>query len=305
MRYSSSITMVLAAMSVGNAMAGPAHAHAHRQAHQKKDVDWSTLDWDNMGINWSSAYEAGQATKTAKTTATAAAPTATSTSNSVVEAVESAVSTADDVEDLWEGLVGHSNSRTTFGASTGSSGSAGDNYYGNCGLPYGSNVIKVASREGYSYTNEFINTCGKKITVNIWNKVGSDLQALSGSARAPKDTTLTFVLSPGAKQIVAFAENSQVAWAQAVNSFAESGAFATSWGESNFCSTGSGYDMSAIMNPNGNNYNMTISSVEANCISDMTQNYWLTATEPIGNSDGSCYIAQSTATLTTLMGGTV
>lgn len=63
--------------------------------------------------------------------------------------------------------------------------------------------------------------------------------------------------------------------------------------------------MSAIMNPNGNNYNMTISSVEATCVSDMTQNYWLTATDPVGSSDGSCFISQSTATLTTLMGGTV
>jgi hypothetical protein len=283
-------------------------------------VDWKTLDWNNMGIDWASAYAEGQKTKSTSTTVAAATTTAVAavhavaaTTTSVAAATTTKTSAAavvssviDDVKGLWEGLVGCSNSRTAFGASTESSGSTGDNYYGNVGSPYGSNIIKVSSATGYAFTNTFHNTQSSAITVNIWQKVGPDMQVLSGSALAPKNTTLTFVLAAGAKQTVAFQANTQVAWAQACDSFTSSGAYATTWGEANFVSTGSGYDVSAIMNPNNNNYAMTITSVEAEaCTSSRTENFWLTATEPIGTSDGSCYIAQSTATLTTVMGGTV
>lgn len=312
MRYSTA--MILAAMSIGEAVAGPTHAHLHRKVHEKKDVEWSNLDWDAMGINWSSAYEAGKTSKTAAAAPVATtsaqkapapatvtpAPAKTTASSSVADDVKSVVN------ELFDGVIGVSNSRTTFGQSTASSGQAGDFYTGNTGSPYGSNIIKVDSTSGYDFTAKFINTQSSSITVNCWNKVGSDGQPLSGSALAPKDTSLTFSLGPGASQIVAFQDNSQVGCAQACSSIAESGAFATSWFEGNLASGGSGYDLSAIMNAGGNNYDMSITSVEApDCTSDMTQNYWLTATEPIGNSDGSCYIAQSTATLTVKMGGTV
>lgn len=273
-----------------------------------------------MGINWSSAYEAGLASKTAAAApvattaatvatsaaaAVAASPAKTSTASSVADDVTTAVENG--VAELFAGLVGVANSLESFGGSCGCvSGSPGDFYIGEVGAPYGSNIIKVASTSGYDFTNTFINTQSVPITVNIWNKVGNDMQPLSGSALAPKTTTLTFALAPGKSQVVAFMPNSQVGWAEAISQTAESGAYATSWGEANFCSSGSGYDLSAIMNPSGNNYNMSISSVEAPaCTSDMTQNYWLTATEPIGNSDGSCYVAQSTAHLTTIMAGNV
>lgn len=261
-----------------------------------------------MGIDWASAYAAGHGSKTA-----AAAPAATPSpapaaapAASPKEQVASSNSLVSKVESLFAGVVGASNKLSTFGQATVPQGVAGDFYIGNIGNPYGSNVIKVASTHGYQFTNTFINTQSKAITVNIWNKVGSDKLSLSGSSLAPKDTTLTISLAPGASQVVAFQENTQVGWAEATSSIAQSGAFATTWGEANFASSGSGYDVSAIMNPNGNNYNMAISSVEASgCTSDMTQNYWLTASQPIGNSDGSCFIAQSSATLTTKMGGTV
>jgi hypothetical protein len=265
-----------------------------------------------MGINWSSAYEAGQASKTAAaaapvaTTPAAAVPaTTTKASSNVMGDVTSTVESGSEA--LFDGVVGVANSLTSFGGDCGCvSGSAGDFYMGQVGLPYGSNMIKVDSTSGHDFTNTYTNSQSETITINIWNKVGHDMQPLSGSALAPKSTTLTFTLAPGKSQIVAFMPDSQVGWAQACSATAESGAFATTWGETNFCSTGSGYDMSAIMNPNGNNYNMSISSVEAPaCTSDTTQNYWLTPTQPMGNSDGSCYIAQSTAHLTTIMGGTM
>lgn len=265
-----------------------------------------------MGINWSSAYEAGQASKTAAAAApvattatpTAAAPATTTTASSLVNDVTTAIESG--VESLFDEVVGASNSRTSFGSASGSTGSAGDSYVGNYGVPYGSNIIKVGSTSGYDFTATFINTQSSSITVNCWNKVGSDLQPLSGSALAPKDTSLTFALPAGSSQIVAFMENSQVGCAQACSETTESGAFAITWLEANFLAAGSGYDVSAIMNAGGNNYDMSITSTEApDCISDMTQNMWLTATDPVGSSDGSCFIAQSTATLTVKLGGTV
>jgi hypothetical protein len=278
-----------------------------------------------MGIDWSSAWAKGQASKTAAAAAAAESTTApassaasvTSVTHGVVAAASSVVSSAtaaasssesvvDVIDGLVGGLIGCSNTRKVFGAIVSATGALGDNYRGNYGNPYGSNVIKVSVKSSYSYTAEFHNTQSKTITINIWNKVGPDGQDLSGSALAPKNTTLTFTLGPGDSQIVAFDENSQVAWAEACSETAASGAYATTWGEANFVKTGSGYDVSAIMNPNDNDYNMSISSAEApDCTSDRTQNFWLTDTQPIGNSDGSCFIAQSTATLKVVMGGKV
>jgi len=170
-------------------------------------------------------------------------------------------------------------------------------------------VIKVSSPSGYQFTNTFVNKQSVSITVNIWQKVGPDGQPLSGSALAPTDTTLTFVLAPGASQTVAFQDNTQVAYAQAVSSFTGSGAYATTWGENNWSSAaGCGYDVSAIMNPAGDNFDMTISSKEVPDISaaNPATNMWMTATEPIGGSDGSVWIPPTigSCTLTTIMAGT-
>ncbi|ESZ98135.1 hypothetical protein SBOR_1514 [Sclerotinia borealis F-4128] len=342
MRYSTT-AIVLAAMSIGEAVASP--THSHRARHEKKAavVDFEALDWADMGINWSSAYAAGKASKAAPTATTeattvatvaavptvaadadyaelagnkiaaayttssvAASATATSSSSKTSSAKSSATSSSllDALEELFDDLVGASNTRTSFGTIVAAAGGTTDAYLGNYGSPYGSNVIKVDSSASYSFTATFVNTQSKAITVNIWNKVGPDMQPLSGSALAPKNTTLTLPLAAGASQTIAFDEDSQIAWAQACSSTAFSGAYDTTWGEAQFLKSGSGYDMSAIMNSAGNNYNMTISSEEASgCTSDPTQNYWLTDTQPIGTSDGSCFISQDTATLTVLMAG--
>ncbi|RDW87569.1 hypothetical protein BP5796_03263 [Coleophoma crateriformis] len=324
MRYSIASAALLSAITIGEVMAGPTNL-AHRHLHSKKDVidvvvkreDWVTAVIDGQTVSWinnyfgpSSSTAAAATTSAAAHVAAAAATTTTSASaakTTSTSALASAVAGIDStVAALWNDLVGISNDLTALGASSVTSGSAGDNYYGNCGSPYGSNMIKVSSRGTYTYTINYINTSDEDMTVVIWNKIGPDGQVLSGSALAPKEAALTFALTPGSSQMVAFAEDSQVAWAQACDTFAASGAFGTTWGEGNFVSTGCGYDVSAIMNAAGNTYNMTITSVEApSCTSSMTENMWLTATDPVGTSDGSCYIAQSTAELTVQMGGTV
>jgi hypothetical protein len=280
-------------------------------------VDYSTIDYSKLDVDWAAAYAAGQASKTAAApvVATPAATVAgavfaakvSSKVSSAAAAATSAVKSSGSSSGLLNGLEGCSNSRTTFGGLSTKAYAVGDHAINNVGVPYGANIIKVDSVDGYDFTNTFINTQSVPITVNVWNKVGEDGQDLSGSTDAPKKTTLTFVLAPGASQIIAIQENSNIGWAQATNKLrTDSGGFDTSFGEATFLAKGSGYNLSAIPNTAGNTYNMAISSVEApGCTSDMTQNYWLTATQPIGTSDGSCYIAQSTAHLTTKMGGNV
>jgi len=321
MRYSTVSGLMVAAF-IGDAVAGPVHALMHRHTHQKKDVDYASLDWSNMGVDWTSAWEAGQHSKTVAPVAAptpapvkpvappaptyaAPAPAAPKAPSSSPADSVSDNSIVDDVKQLWKGLIGASNSRKTFGAVVPPSGSLGDHYRGNYGAPYGSNIIKVSSTSGHDFTNTFINTGSEIMTINIWNKIGSDLQDLSGSALAPHDTALTFVLRPGKSQIVAIGENSQIGWAQACGEVGPSGAFQTAWGEANFVPSGSGYDVSFIQNGGKNNYDMSISSQEVPCKSSMTENYWLTDTQPIGESDGSCYVPMSTMHLTTKMGGSV
>jgi hypothetical protein len=278
-------------------------------------VDWDSLDWQAMGIDWSSAWAAGQKTATSApapvatpATTAAAQPAATTPAAAPAPATTHASAPAggvfQEVASLFEGLVGVANGRTSFGGVTAPSGSLGDNYIGNVGNPYGSNVILVDDASSYQYTNTFTNTQLKTITVNVWQKVGPDMRPLSGSALAPTKTTLTFTLLPGQSKTVAFDENTQVGWAEATSATTAAGSFDTTWGEANFVSTGCGYDVSAIMNSNDNNYDMTITSLEAPaCVSSRTENMWLTATNPVGTSDGSCFIFQGKATLSTVMGG--
>jgi len=179
---------------------------------------------------------------------------------------------------------------------------------GNQGSPQGHNMMKVDSVGSYQFTNEYINTSPSAITVVCWNKAYNNDPNL-GSCVAPETPTLTFALAPGGKQIVAFQEGTIIAWAQATSAKTPSGAFATTWGEAKFWSSGSGFDMSAILNPNGNNYNMTI--VGNGCTSgpDASTPHWEAANGnaedpvPIGGSDGSCYIPGSSANLVTYMAG--
>jgi len=309
-------------LSIGQAVAGPTHAHLHRHrdVHEKR-VDWESLDWQNMGIDWSSAWAAGQHSSTAApvpvpTSAPVAAAPPKSTAPAKSPATNSNLvsDVASGAASLWNNLKGLANDLTAFGEAAIGSGQE-IAAIGNIGAPQGANMIKVASAEGYQFTNTFINTSPHPITVVCWNKAYSrtgsvaDADANLGSCVAPITPTLTFALQPGDRQVVAFQDGTLMGWSQAVDGKTPSGAFAATWGEGSFKKEGSGYDMSAILNPDGNNYNMAISASETPCISDPTQNYWEAKDNnpetpvPIGNSDGSCYVPGSTATLVTKMGG--
>jgi len=173
-------------------------------------------------------------------------------------------------------------------------------------------MMLVDSIEGYDFTNTFENTQSVAITVVVWNKAASSssgVEANLGSCLALTNPALSFTLAPGGTQSVAFQDETQCGWAQATSATTASGAPDTTWGEANFVSTGSGYDVSSIVNSLGNTYFMSISSAESTCVSDPTQNDWIAKDGnsedpiPIGDSDGSCYIPGSTMTLHTKLGG--
>lgn len=333
--FYSTTGLVLVALSIGEVLASPTHAHLHRKAHEKKDVDWTALNWEAMGIDWTSAWAAGRTTATAATTtATSTSVPATTTSSVkgdvLIEAVKTSTKSSSaaasttassttaasaasgiTIDAPWcTSIVARSNSLTEFGAVTNPIiDDNPDDLVGNVGSPEGSNMIFVSSTTGFDFTNTFINTSGDRITVVIWNKAsspevnGGTVDKYQGPSVAPLYAPLVFSLAPGSQQIVAFANNTQNGWAEATTARSASSAFGITWGEGNFVSTGSGYDVSAIENINGNTYDMSISSVEATCVSSQTENYWLTDTQFFGS--GSCYIAQSTAHLTTKMGGSL
>ncbi|POS85847.1 hypothetical protein EPUL_005620 [Erysiphe pulchra] len=182
-------------------------------------------------------------------------------------------------------------------------------YVSNVGIPEGSNMIKVDSANDHVFTNQFINISEKPMTVVIWNKAASpglkdpmNANPNLGASIAPEHPALTLALQPKEAQTVAFLDESVIGWAQACETRAMSGGFQTTWGEAQFNTTGSGYDVSAIQNAQGSNYIMHISSIEASsCESTESKNMWVTDTSTVGS--GSCYIAQNTAHLITKMGG--
>lgn len=340
MQYSIATSVVLALFAVGECLAGP--THAHDRLHKKRNlqsVNWKALDWNSMGIDWAAAYARGQAeaksnpnlpdqpatvpsSSPENTTAEGEAPAATvpnetETINTKSDSINSPKKDSSDSSksdsgsssvELWNNLVGASNHRKIFGLSTPTRGKE-VGYVSNVGVPEGSNMIKVASAQEHIFTNEFINTSKKPMTVVIWNKAASpgmkepwNADPNLGASIAPEHAALTIPLAPGDSQVVAFLDQSVVGWAQACDTRSFSGGFSTTWGEAQYNTTGSGYDVSAIQNPQGSNYIMDISSVEAStCDSTESTNMWITDTSTVGS--GSCYIAQSSAHLTTKMGG--
>ncbi|TQS38998.1 hypothetical protein Golomagni_00484 [Golovinomyces magnicellulatus] len=340
MQYSLTTSVILALFAVGECLAGP--THVHDKLHKKRNlqsVNWKALDWNSMGIDWAAAYARGQAEAKSNsnlpnqlapvtpsppenTTDEGEVPVATvpdefETIKSKSDSINSPKKASSDSSksdsgsssvELWNNLVGASNHRKTFGLSTPTRGKE-VGYVSNVGVPEGSNMIKVASAQDHIFTNEFINTSKKSMTVVIWNKAASpdmkepwNADPNLGASIAPEHAALTIPLAPGDSQVVAFLDQSVVGWAQACETRSFSGGFSTTWGEAQFNTTGSGYDVSAIQNPQGSNYIMDISSVEASsCDSTESTNMWITDTSTVGS--GSCYIAQSTAHLTTKMGG--
>lgn len=294
--------------------------------------DWAALDWENMGIDWTSAWAEGQ-----KKTSVAAAPASTPThtvapiiaaeakstsapapsSNpvSAAKGVSSSSSSSSGTAALWKGIKGIANDIKSFGTAVDGGGSI-VGAIGNIGSPQGSNMIMVDSTKGYAFTLTIKNTSKKPMTVALWNKAFSrtgevaDADPNLGSCVAPVTPILSIALNPNEQQVVAMQDGTLMGWSEAVDETIFSGAFATTWGEGKFTTAeASGYDVSAIVNPAGSTYLMSISNTLNDCISSQSENYWIAEDgnpeKPVavGSQDGSCYVPGKSAHVTVEMGG--
>lgn len=140
-----------------------------------------------------------------------------------------------------------------FGAKTATVDAPADQqwlYKGNFGNPYASNMIYIdeSKLSQFHYTNTFKNNGTDQIGVRIWNKVGNDQQPNSG--QCDEKPALAFKLGGGESKIVAFDENSQVAWSQDNCPKNGDGSPQCTWGEANFDDTHhngfGGYDVSMV-----------------------------------------------------------
>lgn len=305
--------LVMAALSLECAFAQPAHhRHAHKHRRDLANNDWiKTKDWNDKsnygGVDFSTIdYNAGAkkaAASQAPTPNTQTVPPPAVTTSAQTPAAPSASNdqpphqqaqspkpssdtshqaASDQANKQDKGSSGATPSRFGSVSAPKDNGNK-DEYIGNVGIPYGSNMIKLANpedAENYKYSNTFHNPTSDSITVIVWNKSGKDGQPQSGMSLAPN---LKFELGPQESVAVAFDENSQVSFAQDCERDPNKGNIPNcTWGEVDFGDLRnggwSGYDRSSIPNGAGNTGLLTIScqgaetsSKEANSFTSAAQ----------------------------------
>ncbi|AEI62003.1 hypothetical protein LILAB_00345 [Corallococcus macrosporus] len=160
----------------------------------------------------------------------------------------------------------------------------------NVGSPYNSNMqlISPEQKSQFKFTNTFTNTTGQPQTITLWNKVGEKGGPNDGQ-NFDKSTPKTFTLQPGQSQMVAFDNNSSVAWCMSKDGSAKPGANSgQTWGEATFgnAATGwSGYNTSQIT-PAGHTGSMSITN-EATGKTVTEANAWQTPSDdPAGRDVG-------------------
>ncbi|ADO68179.1 hypothetical protein [Stigmatella aurantiaca] len=160
----------------------------------------------------------------------------------------------------------------------------------NVGSPYNSNMqlIDPGQKNQFKYTNTFTNKTNEPQTITLWNKTGENGGPNDGQ-NFDKSTPKTFTLQPGESQVVAFDNNSSVAWCASKDGTAKPGANSgQTWGEATFgnSATGwSGYDTSQI-SPAGHNGNMSITN-DATGVTVTEANAWQTPSDnPAGHDIG-------------------
>ncbi|MCY1074408.1 hypothetical protein [Archangium lansingense] len=160
----------------------------------------------------------------------------------------------------------------------------------NVGSPYNSNMlfIEPSQKSQFKYTNTFTNNTNQPQTITLWNKTGENGNPNDGQ-NFDKSTPKTFTLQPGESQLVAFDNNSSVAWCASKDGTAKPGANSgQTWGEATFANaaTGwSGYDTSQI-SPAGHNGKMSITN-EATGHTVTETNAWQTPSDdPAGRDVG-------------------
>ena len=288
--------LLVAALGLDSALAQP--ANRQKQRRDLADVNWNTVSY--TGVDWNTVnYGGAAATSTPVTAAAAAAAAATTTTTPVSQPANTPTkgtpvhhhhhhhssSTASPAAAQPSDTTHSSSSGTkSFGGVTEPKDNGNkDEYVGNVGNPYGSNMILLDSADDakkYKYSNTFTNPTSGEIKVIVWNKSGKDGRPQSGMSLPP---TLTFSIAPNQSKAVAFDENSQVAFAQDCERDPLKGNLPNcTWGEADFGDLRnggwSGYDRSSIPNSAGNTGLLTIecegaktSSKESNSFTSAAQ----------------------------------
>ena len=280
-------TLLAAVLGLDCVLAQP--ANRQKQRRDLADVNWSATS-NYAGVDWSTVnYGNGAAVSTpiaAASTPVSAdsttTPSAVATTASAPQSVytpkkgtpihhhhshHSPVPKATNVaaSSAASSAVSSTSGSKSFGGVTSPKDNGNkDEYVGNVGIPYGSNMILLDSADeatAYKYSNTFNNPTSDKISVIVWNKSGKDGLPNSGMGLPP---TLTFSLGPNESKAVAFDENSQAAFAQDCARNPSKGNVPNcTWGEIDFGDLRnggwSGYDRSSIPNGAGNTGLLTIS----------------------------------------------
>lgn len=269
--------IVVAVLGLECAVAQPAH-HRHHHKHRRaqaapaapdvevRDVDVSGVDWSK--IDWSKVqytYPAGSSSPSATVSPAEAhvqvlttptpTPTTTPAPTSTPVVVPQAKSNAGSDD---------SDSAPVFGGRTDPKDNGNkDEYIGNVGKPYGSNIQKAtaAAAKKCKYSIHFVNNGQQSKNFILWNKSGRDGRPQSGMGDAPY---LHLPVAAGQSQYVCFDENSQVAFSEDCPRNPSQGNLPDcTWGEADFGDLRnggwSGYDRSSIPNTQGNTGYLTLS----------------------------------------------
>ena len=257
------------------------HLHKHRRdlaADMEKRGQWITATndfgkgpevfsfWSDSPAETTSAPDAAatnpsepaeRAAVATSTPASSAAASASSSAAPVSSSGDSGASSAQKVDSKISMTDAYGNEfaeqQNQFGTKTVSEDAPADQqwlYKGNFGNPYASNMIYLNGSQlsQFHYTNTFKNNGTDQIGVRIWNKVGKDNQPNSGQCDAKP--ALHFKLGGGESKVVAFDEDSQVAWSQDNCPKNGDGSPECTWGEANFDDThheGAGsYDVTMV-----------------------------------------------------------
>ena len=280
---------LLATVGLDYALAQP-HRHHHHKHRGLDQVDWNDAK-NYEGVDWNTVNYGGQPA----TTTPAPQPTTTSASSevSVTSAPDAPKPKADEPKpkaDAPKPQDASPKPKDTSSSGSGDKKFGGrtdpvdngnkDEYKGNVGIPYGSNMIQLASVDdikNFKYSNTFENGGSDKISVVVWNKVGSDGQCQSGMALPAH---LKFDLDAGQSIAVAFDENSQIGFAKD-GQRNQYGMLTTAWGEADYGDLRnqgwSGYDRSTIVQ--GGNEGLLTISCEGAKTSSQQGNSFLSASQ--------------------------
>lgn len=226
-------------------------------------MDWNTVDYGN-GSPKAAATQAPTMIANAAPPANPTPVQAPSSSQAPKQEAEPQKPQPKSAADKSQTSQGGANNGAFGGRTQPKDNGNKDEYIGNVGIPYGSNMIKLANPKdatNYKYSNTFHNPTSDPITVIVWNKSGKDGRPQSGMGLEPN---MKFNLGSQESVALAFDENSQVAFAQDCERDPAKGNLPNcTWGEVDFGDLRnggwSGYDRSSIPNSAGNTGLLTIS----------------------------------------------